>query len=288
MKNSKKRDKKKNSFDIPKHIILIGKLIQIISPDLTARYVAKIFETPLKFKTPERELMMRKSAKNNLLSLKGIRKKVMVYSYGYSKKKILLVHGWSGRGTQLYSIADKILENKMMVISFDGPAHGLSQGSSTSLKEFIICIRQLEKEHGPFDAAIGHSFGGMALLNAVTSGLKLNNLVVIGADNSISEILKSSVKKFSLKPIIAQKLIELVNKKLNIKVEDYSSQNVAKNVNIPTLVIHDSDDKYVPVSNGLAIRHSLKKGEILITNGLGHHKILKDSVTNQRIIDFIT
>ena len=288
MKNSKKRDKKKNSFDIPKHIILIGKLIQIISPDLTARYVAKIFETPLKFKTPERELMMRKSAKNNLLSLKGIRKKVMVYSYGYSKKKILLVHGWSGRGTQLYSIADKLLENKMMVISFDGPAHGLSQGSSTSLKEFIICIRQLEKEHGPFDAAIGHSFGGMALLNAVTSGLKLNNLVVIGADNSISEILKSSVKKFSLKPIIAQKLIELVNKKLNIKVEDYSSQNVAKNVDIPTLVVHDSDDNYVPVSNALAIRHSLKKGEILITNGLGHHKILKDSVTNQRIIDFIT
>ena len=288
MKNSNERNKKKNSFDIPKHIILIGKLIQIISPDLTARYVAKIFETPLKFKTPERELMMRKSAKNNLLSLKGIRKKVMVYSYGYSKKKILLVHGWSGRGTQLYSIADKILENKMMVISFDGPAHGLSQGSSTSLKEFIICIRQLEKEHGPFDAAIGHSFGGMALLNAVTSGLKLNNLVVIGADNSISEILKSSVKKFSLKPIIAQKLIELVNKKLNIKVEDYSSQNVAKNVDIPTLVVHDSDDNYVPVSNALAIRHSLKKGEILITNGLGHHKILIDAPTNQRIIDFIT
>jgi len=288
MKNSIKRNKEKNSFDIPKHIILIGKLIQIISPDLAARFVAKIFETPLKFKAPERELMMRKSAKNNLLNLRGIRKKVMVYSYGYSKKKILLVHGWSGRGTQLYSIADKILENKMMVISFDGPAHGLSQGSSTSLKDFIVCIRQLEKEHGPFDAAIGHSFGGMALLNAVTSGLKLNNLVVIGADNSIVEILKSSVEKFSLKPIIAQKLIELVNKKLNIKVEDYSSQNVAKKVDIPTLVIHDSEDKYVPVSNALAIRHSLKKGEILITNGLGHHKILKDSTTNQRIIDFIT
>jgi len=79
-----------------------------------------------------------------------------------------------------------------------------------------------------------------------------------------------------------------VNKKLNIKVEDYSSQNVAKKVDIPTLVIHDSEDKYVPVSNALAIRHSLKKGEILITNGLGHHKILKDSTTNQRIIDFIT
>ena len=34
--------------------------------------------------------------------------------------------------------------------------------------------------------------------------------------------------------------------------------------------------------------NSVEKGEILITNGLGHHKILKDSTTNQRIIDFIT
>ena len=287
MKNSIKRNKEKNSFDIPKHIILIGKLIQIISPDLAARFVAKIFETPLKFKAPERELMMRKSAKNNLLNLRGIRKKVMVYSYGYSKKKILLVHGWSGRGTQLYSIADKILENKMMVISFDGPAHGMSHGSRTSLKEFIKCIQQLEKEYGPFDAAVGHSFGAMALLNAVTKGLKLNNLIIIGADNSITEIIKSSVEKFSLKPIIAQKLIELINKRSGINVEDYSSQNVAKNVDIPTLVIHDSEDKYVPVRNALAIRHSLNKGELLMTDGLGHHKILKDASTNQRIIDFL-
>ena len=287
MKNNQKPNTNNNSFTIPKYIILTGKLLQRVSPDLASRFVAKIFERPLKFDPPERELMMRESAKKNILSIDTIRKKIMVYIYGYSKKKILLVHGWSGRGTQLYSIADKILENKMMVISFDAPAHGLSDGSATSLVEFMKCIRQLEKEYGPFDAAIGHSLGGMALINAVTTGLKLNNLVVIGADNSIIEILKSNVEKFSLKPIIADKLIGLVNKRLAIDIKDYSSQNVAKNVDIPTLVIHDSGDKYVEVSNALSIRQSLKKGELLITNGLGHHKILKDPETNQRIIDFI-
>jgi len=287
MKNDQKTNNKNNSFTIPKYIILFGKLLQRISYDLTTKFVFKLFETPLKFSTPERELMMRESAKKKLLSIEGTRKEVMVYTYGYSKKKILLVHGWSGRGTQLYSIADKILENKMMVISFDAPAHGLSQGDRTSLKDFIICIRQLEKKLGPFDAAIGHSLGGMALLNAVARGLKLNDLVIIGTDNSISEILKSNVKKFSLKPIIAQKLIALVNKNLGIEVEDYSSQNVSKKIDIPTLVIHDSGDKYVPVSNALAIRQNLKNGELLMTNGLGHHKILKDSTINQRVIDFI-
>ena len=287
MKDDPKTKTNINSFTIPKYIILFGKFLQLISHDLTTRFVVKMFETPLKFSPPERELMMRESAKNNLLSIEGLRKKVMVYTYGYSNKKILLVHGWSGRGTQLYSLADKILENKMMVISFDAPAHGLSHGSRTSLMEFIMTIRQLEKKFGPFDAAIGHSLGGMALMNAVAHGLKINNLVVIGADNSIIEIFKSNVQKFSLKPSIAQKLIELVNSRLGINVEDYSSENVAKNIDIPTLVIHDSEDKYVPVSNAFSIRHSLKKGELLMTNGLGHHKILKDPDTNQRIIDFI-
>lgn len=286
MKNESKSHNK-NSFVIPKYLIQTGKLLQFFSHDLTTRLAAKIFATPFKIAPPERELMMRQSAKNNLLTVDGLKKNIMVYTYGYSKKKVLLVHGWSGRGTQLVNIADKVLENKMMVISFDGPSHGLSSGKRTSLIEFIKCIRQLEKEYGPFDAAIGHSFGGMALLNAVSEGLKINNLVIIGADNSINEIIKAEVKKYSLQPAIAKKLIELINKQLDVDIEDFSSKNAAKNVDIPTLVINDSGDKYVDVSSALTIRQNLKYGELLMTNGLGHHKILKDPTVIQRIIDFI-
>lgn len=286
MKNGNKSHNK-NSFEIPKYLIQTGKLLQYFSHDLTARLAAKIFATPFKIAPPERELMMRQSAKKNLLMVDGLKKNIMVYTYGYSKKKILLVHGWSGRGTQLVNIADKVLENKMMVISFDGPSHGLSSGKRTSLIEFIKCILQLEKEYGPFDAAIGHSFGGMALLNAVSEGLKIDNLVIIGADNSINEIIKSEIKKHSLQPVIAKKLIELINKQLGVDVENFSSKNAAKNVDIPTLVISDSEDKYVDVSSALTIRQNLKYGELLMTNGLGHHKILKDPTVIQRIIDFI-
>jgi len=67
----------------------------------------------------------------------------------------------------------------------------------------------------------------------------------------------------------------------------FSSDRVANKVNIPTLVIHDSQDKFVPVSSALAIRQNLKYGELLITNGLGHHKIFKNSQVIQRIINFI-
>lgn len=287
MKNIHKNNKIINTIEIPKSVLISGKILQAISSRLTTLFAAKLFSTPLKFKVPERELMMRESAKNKLIRIDAIKKKVMVYTYGYSKKKVLLVHGWSGRGTQLYQIADKILENKMMVVSFDAPAHGLSSGKNTTMIDFIKSIQQIDKEFGPFEAAVGHSFGGMSLLNSISEGLKLNSLIIIGADNSIPEIIKSFVKKIELKPEIADKLESYYNKKLGIKMEDHSSQKAAKNVKIPTLVIHDSEDRFVPVSSAISIRQNLKYGELLITNGLGHHKIFKDKQIIQRILEFI-
>ena len=276
-----------NTFKVPESILFTGKFLQTINTNLATKFAAKIFGTPLKFKIPERELMMRNSAKNELFEIKSIKKEVMVYRYGFSKKKILIVHGWAGRGTQLYQLADKILENKMMVISFDGPAHGLSTGKTTIITDFIETIHQVNKKYGPFDAAIGHSFGAMSLLNAVATGLDIKKLVLIGADNSIREITQQFVKKIELKPIIAKKLEKLFYEKFNVNIEEYSSYNAAQNVNIPTLVIHDSEDKFVPVSSAIIIRQNLEHGELLMTNGLGHHKIFKDNTVIQRIIDFI-
>jgi len=276
-----------NSFEIPKVILLTAKVLQFISKNLATKFAAKIFGTPLKFNAPERELMMRESAKKELFDIPSINKKVLIYTYGYSKKKVLLAHGWAGRGTQLFQLADKILENKMMVISFDAPAHGLSSGKTTSMTEFIETIQQINKKYGPFDAAIGHSFGGMALLNSVASGLNINKLVTIGADNSIPQIFKYFVNKIGLKPVIARNLELFFEKKYKAKIDCYTSEKAAKKVLIPTLIVHDSEDKFVPVRSAISIRQNLKNGELLITNGLGHHKIFKDPYIIQRIIDFI-
>ena len=266
---------------------MLGKAIQFISKDMAALYTGRILAAPIKVKTPERELMMRESAKKERLPVPSLKADIQVYIYGYSKVKVLLVHGWAGRGTQLFQIADKILENKMMVISFDGPAHGLSPGKRTNMLEFMSSIREIDKKYGPFHAAIGHSYGGMSLINAVAEGLKLKKLVTIGADNSIPQIFQYFVKKMELKPVIADKLEKMFEKKYHLKLDSFSSEHKAPKVTIPTLVVHDSDDKYVNVSSAVAIRQNLKQGVLLITNGLGHHKIFKDKFVIQRIINFI-
>ena len=80
MKTNQKLTSNINSFEIPKSILFTGKVLQVLSSNLAVRFAAKIFATPIKFKAPEREMMMRDSAKNEFLEIDAIQKKVMIYS----------------------------------------------------------------------------------------------------------------------------------------------------------------------------------------------------------------
>ena len=279
--------KTKNITKIPRSIIIPGKILQCIAPPLATNYAIKLFKTPIKFKTPDREKMMAKSAQKEMLFIPELNKKVMVYTYGYSKKKVLLVHGWSGRGTQLYKIADKLLENGFMTISFDAPAHGKSEGKGTLMNEFITVSMFLEKKYGPFEYAIGHSLGGMAILNSIKKGLKIKKAIIIGSGDIITDIIDVFVKKIKLKQKIVAKMKQAFYKKFGEDIDNYSASIAAKSVKIPTLIIHDTEDREVPVSCATNIRQNTEQGELLITNGLGHTRILKDNFVINSIIEFI-
>lgn len=76
-------------------------------------------------------------------------------------------------------------------------------------------------------------------------------------------------------------------KKYGEHIEDYSGNVAAASVAIPTLVIHDTEDKEVSVSCAHGIRQNLKQGELLITSGLGHKRILNDNSVITKIIEFV-
>ncbi len=276
-----------NGNQIPYSIILIGHTLQLISHSLATKFAIKLFRTPIRFKTPKSEKLLAKTAKKTMRLIPEINKNVMVYSYGNSKRKVLLVHGWSGRGTQIYKIADKLLEKGYMTISFDAPAHGKSPGKTTMMTEFIATIKHLEKEFGDFEIAIGHSLGGMAVLNAVKQGLNVQKIVTIGAGDMITDIIKNFIQKLKLKPDLVDKMKQFFLKYFGEDVDNYSASVAAKEIKTRGFIIHDIEDNEVSVSCAYNIRQKLVNGELLITNGLGHTRILKDDEVIERIIEFI-
>lgn len=285
---SKKNDIKADALKIPKIILITAKLLEVISPKWATLFAAKLFTTPIKHKIPKREFHMDSQSKQSNLFIPAINKEIVVYEYGKGDKKVLLVHGWSGRGTQLVKIADEMVASGFSVISFDAPSHGKSKGSSSIMIEFIASILELEKQFGPFEFAIGHSLGGMSILNAVKQKLQVRKAVIVGSGDIIQDIIDDFVKKLELKPEISIRLRDYFEAKYNEKMDSFSASFAAKDVKIPVLIIHDENDDDVPVTAAHHIKENLIHSEIMITKGLGHRKILGSKEVITRIIEFIS
>ncbi|MCO6176377.1 alpha/beta hydrolase [Flavobacterium sp. NRK F10] len=282
-----KHNKKSANTNIPKGILLTAKVLQKLSSDLTVKFAQKLFATPLKHKIPKREFEMEENTIQKLLKIPEIGKEVMVYEYGKSDKKVLLVHGWSGRGTQLVKIADALIDLGYQTISFDAPAHGKSSGSTTLMTDFIASVMEIEKHYGPFEFAIGHSLGGMTVLNSIKQGLQVKKAVIIGSGDSVTDILKDFIGKLKLKAIYVQKMKEAFENELNGDMESYSGYVAAEAVSVPVLVIHDKDDEDVPYRASENIVKHLKQGSLYLTEGLGHRKILGDKKVIETLLQFL-
>lgn len=284
---TKKAGKAHETLKIPKIILLTGKLLSFISSKLAVRFAARLFTTPLKHRMPKRETEMDAKSQQQTITVPAIKKEIVVYHFGPSEKKILLVHGWSGRGTQLVKFAEAFIKKGYSTISFDAPAHGKSPGSTTLMPEFIVSILEIEKQFGPFEAAVGHSLGGMSLLNAVKQGLKLNRLVIIGSGDVVQDIINDFVKKLELDAKYNDLLREHFENKHQLSMDSFSAYHAATAIQIPVLVIHDENDAEVPVTCAHHIHKHLKHGELMLTQGLGHRKILGDAKVIQKTIQFI-
>lgn len=284
---SKNKEIQGQTLKIPKVILITAKLFEAISPKLATKFAAKLFTTPIKHKIPKREFHMDNESVQETVFIPSINKKIVVYHYGKSEKKILLVHGWSGRGTQLVKIADELVNLGYSTISFDAPAHGKSKGNSTIMVEFIASILELEKQFGPFDFAIGHSLGGMSILNAIRENLKIKKAVIIGSGDIIQDIIDDFIKKLKLKPEIGNKLRDHFEKKYGVEMDYYSASNAAKEVSTPVLILHDENDTDVNIKAAYHIKENLKNSELMITKNLGHRKILGNAEVIKRIVEYI-
>lgn len=278
----------RQELEAPKSIRILAKTLQSISPSLAATFAARLFRTPIKHKAPKREEKMLRSSRKEDIIIPGIDRTIRVYHYGNTPKKVLLVHGWSGRGTQLCKIAEALIQQGYSTVSFDAPAHGHSPGNITDMTQFIQCATHLDSLYGPFEFAAGHSLGGMTLLNAVKNGMQLKALAIIGSGDLVSDIAEDFVLKIGLKPEIRDIMKARFDKRSGFDIETLSASHAALFVKIPVLVVHDTHDMDVPLSSAKHIASKLADHELLITEHLGHRKILGNETVIRHVISFFS
>lgn len=269
---------------IPAGIKFIAKTLEKISPRLALKFGLALFYKPIKFPRPKREAELYKSANKDFFQYEG--RNIRTYEWKNGNKKVLLVHGWSGRGTQMNKIIEAFADNEFSVYSFDAPAHGESEGKTTHMYEFVESIQKMEQKFGEFDLIIGHSMGGVATLNAINRGVKSPKVAIIGTPN----LIRNVISDFCMNINFSDKMIPLIVKYIEDRYEEniysVSSEFVGSNIGIPILIIHDENDVDVQYSEALSIKSKVINSELFSTKGLGHRLVLANEKVIDKLLDF--
>ncbi len=258
-----------------------------ISPYLAARLVNYLWFKTRRFPEPRREAEMIEKARREMLEVEG--KKIQIYIWGEDDSpSVLLVHGWNGRAAQLGSFALELMEKGYRVIGFDAPAHGRTDGNRTNLPAISRVIQEIDRQYGSFHAGITHSFGGMCLLHALDEGMQLDKVTCIASPSDIGSIVKLSASMMKLKPQVVEIQKRMLEKQFGEDVwEKFSIQDIAKTISTSGLLIHDQHDEDVPVDSAKLIAEVWKNSEIVVTQKLGHRRILRDKMVIEKVISFI-
>ncbi len=276
--------RRKTSMKVPPAIKFTARNLEKISPKLALRFGMALFYKPIKFPRPRREEDIYESAVKSFFQHKG--RNIRSYEWKRSEKKVLLVHGWSGRGTQMNKIIEEFLEKNISVYSFDAPAHGDSEGKNTHMFEFADSIKEMEKIFGNFDLIIGHSMGGVATLNAINRGVKVPKVALIGTPNLIKNVISDFCMNLNFSDKMILHIVDYIENRYNESVYSGSSEYLGNIIDIPILVIHDEDDVDVQYSEALGIENKVIKSELFTTKGLGHRLVLANDKVVEKLIDF--
>lgn len=260
-----------------------AKYLSQVFPAYYAKGAEDIFLTPSRVPRPVSEKTWFESAKKTTYS-GGI----AAFEWGPADGPIVaLIHGWSGRGTQMAAFAGPLVEQGYRVIAFDGPAHGDSAGEQTNVGEYAQFIIRMQQELKPFKAVVAHSFGAGCSVFAAARGLKVEKLVLVAGPSRYEVIVGQYLKFIGLSSKSQDYFYQSLAAKVGMPAKELNVGQIGESLSIPAMVVHDRDDKEVRFDSALDIKQAWPHVQLVETQGLGHRRILKDPTVIQQVVEFI-
>ena len=261
------------------------KIAAWFAPRITARALLRLFMTP--YPKPKPSKWSENFDRLETIEVDFGQEKLLVWRFGNSTRKVLLCHGWRGKGTNFKSWIPPLVESGFEVVTFDGPAHGLSQRKQTDSVEFCEFVKVISEKLGPFEAIVGHSFGTSAVMLALLDGMKTSRTVLVSPYCSGDGNLKRFCEVLHVSKRIQSLMYQELQKKFATHWEGWDHRNVLAKVDMPILIIHDNEDKVVPIEESERLVSGWPKIDRRVTQGLGHYKIMKDSSVISDVLTFL-
>jgi pimeloyl-ACP methyl ester carboxylesterase len=213
-------------------------------------------------------------------------RRLAVWKWGQGPSA-LLVHGWGSRAARLGSFVAPLTAAGLSVIGFDAPGHGASAGRLSSLPQFVAALRAVGDRFGPIDALVAHSMGGAASTLAIHRGLRVRRAVFLAPSSDPAGYVERFGAILRLSPEILKEMKVGLERRFGIPWKDFDVIAAARTLTSPLLVVHDREDRDVSWTDGEAIATAWPGAKFVVTEGLGHRRIVHDPSVVSRAVAFL-
>jgi pimeloyl-ACP methyl ester carboxylesterase len=202
----------------------------------------------------------------------------------------LLVHGWGGHAGQMRALAESLAQHGLRPVILELPAHGRSAGHSSNLPQFVrgieYAIGRLQQEGHTVKLLAAHSLGANAAAFAASRGVAIERLVLLAPPASPRDYTRYFAGVFGLGETTRSAMQKHIEAREGMLMQQLEATAVGPRIRVPTLVVHDRQDRVNAFADGQAFAHSIRGAELVGTDGLGHRKILKDAEVIARVVLF--
>lgn len=209
---------------------------------------------------------------------------------------VYLVHGWGGHRGQLRPLVEPLVDAGLRVVAYDAPAHGESGsgalgGRRTTLPEMMSALDTVIGAHGPARAVVGHSMGAAASALAVLDGTPTERLVLVTPLADPTTYIEGFAHTLGFSERTRHRFEVRMQVLASRRLADLDVPLRAANTRLPlptTLVLSDRDDKEADHADGARIARAWPGAELVMSDGLGHRRILRDEETIKRIVAHVS
>ena len=263
----------------------IVKGLSHLAPQIAAQMAYQMWTKTKHYERPQRELACHEQARRQLLSIK--QQQIVVYRWG-SGPRILMLHGWNGRASQMFVQINALISAGFEVIAFDQPGFGGSEGKHSGLLPIKAALELVVKQYAPFESIIAHSFGFLVAINS-NPPLLTKSLIGIAPPASFNWLLDGFSTLENLSPVSSNRLKHFVCEKYRIStLDEISIKHLGAQLKtIRGMILYDQNDNKVPRQQIDEIMQFWPEAVLKETKGLGHTRILYDEPLAQFIVNFL-
>ena len=258
----------------------------LLFPELAGAWAERLFLTPPRTRDAQAALDLIE-ARYRPVAHKG--RQLATWEWGWRSREasaVILAHGWGGHAAQMRALVQPLLSAGYRVIAYDQPAHGLSEGSLTGLPDMAEALAAVAWSYGGAAGVVAHSVGAAAAAFAIARGLRLERAVLMAPPSDVIGYSRRFARWHWMPEPVRRSMQAAIEERYGVRWEELDAERLGPRLSGRALIVHDKGDRLVSARHGARFASAWPGARLLLTEGLGHARILKDPAVSQAVAQF--